>query len=166
MSRDLRPVVNLAYQPVASGSSVAMIPEVAGPKLEFNSYPLFALVSDAIWEAGTVLGMPHFLSLSERVRRAWIPATSLVTHRIQGDSPVGSGPLRRHSDGAGSQVARFSGNGSFQILIACDSLTVDRREVTIEAGPQLGNRGRRRVSRCSAELGISSGSEPGAAAAG
>ena len=52
MSRDLRPVVNLAYQPVASGSSVAMIPEVAGPKLEFNSYPLFALTSDAIWEAG------------------------------------------------------------------------------------------------------------------
>ena len=29
-----------------------MVPEVAGPKLEFNSYPLFALVSDAIWEAG------------------------------------------------------------------------------------------------------------------
>jgi len=156
MSRDLRPVVNLAYQPVASGSSVAMIPEVAGPKLEFNSYPLFALVSDAIWEAGTVLGMPHFLSLSERVRRAWIPATSLVTHRIQGDSPVGSEPSQQPIDRGGSQVA----------LIACDSLTVDRREVTIEAGPQLGNRGRRRVSRCSAELGISSGSEPGAAAAG
>ena len=61
----------------------------------------------------------------------------------------------------GSQVARFSGNGSFQTLIACDTLTVDRREVTIEAGPQLGNRWRRRVSHWSVELGIASGSEPG-----
>ena len=38
---------------------------------------------------------------------------------------------------------------------------VDRREVTIEAGPQLANRTRRRVSHRSVELGISSGSEPG-----
>jgi hypothetical protein len=36
-------------------------------------------------------------------------------------------------------------NGLFQTRIACDSFTVDRREVTIEAGPQLANRVRRRV---------------------
>jgi hypothetical protein len=49
----------------------------------------------------------------------------------------------------------------FQTLIACDILTVDRREVTIEAGPQLANRRRWRVSHRSAELGIASDSEPG-----
>jgi hypothetical protein len=38
---------------------------------------------------------------------------------------------------------------------------VDRREVTIEAGPQLTNRGRRRVSYRAVELAIASGSEPG-----
>jgi len=62
--------------------------------------------------------------------------------------------------GGGSQVARFSENGSFQTLIACDTLMVDRREVTIETGPQLANRGRRRVSHRSEELGIARGSEP------
>src|SRR5215471_11295072 len=47
-----------------------------------------------------------------------------------------------------------SWNGPFQTLFACDTLTVDRREVTIEAGPQLANRGRRRISHRSVELGI------------
>ncbi len=49
----------------------------------------------------------------------------------------------------------------FQTLIACDTLTVDQREITIEAAPQLANRGRRRVSHRSVELAIASDSEPG-----
>jgi hypothetical protein len=52
-------------------------------------------------------------------------------------------------------------HGLFQTLIACDTLAFDRWEVTIEAAPQLANRGRRRVSYPSAELGIVNGSEPG-----
>ena len=55
----------------------------------------------------------------------------MVTQRIQGDSPAGSGPSQRHIVGGGSQVARFSGNGSFQTLIACDlhKLYVGRYQV-------------------------------------
>ena len=34
---------------------------------------------------------------SQCVRRTWVPTTSLVTHRIQGGSPVGSSPRRRCS---------------------------------------------------------------------
>ena len=75
--------------------------------------------------------------------------------------PVGSEPSQRYIGRGGSQVARFSGNGSFQTLIARDTLAFDQREVTIEAGPQLANRGRRRVSHRSVDLGIASGSEPG-----
>jgi hypothetical protein len=52
-------------------------------------------------------------------------------------------------------------HGLFQTLIACDTLAFDRREVTIEAAPQLASRERRRVSHRSLELGIASGSEPG-----
>jgi hypothetical protein len=52
-------------------------------------------------------------------------------------------------------------NGLFKTLMACNTLAVDRREVTIEAGLWLANKGHRRVSDRSVELGIASGSEPG-----
>ena len=63
---------------------------------------------------------------------------------------------------ARTQADFASWNGLFQTLIACVILSmIDRRGVTIEAGLRLANRGRRRVSHRSEELGISSGSEPG-----
>jgi hypothetical protein len=62
---------------------------------------------------------------------------------------------------ARKQVGFAFQNVLFQTLIACDTLTVDRREVTIEAGLQLANRRRRRVSHRSVELGMASDSEPG-----
>jgi hypothetical protein len=70
-------------------------------------------------------------------------------------------PLVIMAEVARTQVRFASQNGLFQTLIACDTLAFDRREVTIEARPQLANRGRRRLSHRSVELAIAGDSESG-----